>query len=69
MDSDCLLSAGLPKNKYIINQNLKHVDDVCLRNFFVEVLVFDKVRVSPFQNKTYVPTLAIRFYVELILLA
>lgn len=61
MESDCMLSGRAPNNKYIINQNLQNVDDVCVRELFVRVLVLDNERVSPLQNNTYVPTVAISF--------
>jgi hypothetical protein len=49
-------------NKYVVNQNLEHVDDVSFRNLLAELeWFFNKIRYVPSYHKVSVSTLAIPF--------
>ena len=61
--ADCLLKNMSTKdNKYVVNQQLGHVDDNSFRELFGRIrVVLYKIRSVPSQHKVFVSTYAILF--------
>ena len=56
----CWKNTSSKRNKYVVNQEIKHLDNVSFREFFVWVILY-KVGFIPPQDKILVSTFAILF--------